>query len=452
MEVGSLFLLRQLQDVTFCLLRLTGTLQEDCITSSRKFSKAFSMKLVGIDTFQIRLRRASFISITTMKLSIAGYRRPDGGFGIRNHVLVLPASGCAYQVAHLAGKDFDDRVVVLPNQQGCGQIGKDLEQISRTLSGLATNPNVAATLIVGLGCEAIEAEGLANDISRSGKPTEYICIQREGGTLKSAEKGTKVLSCFLEETSQTKKVEGSLTDIILGLECGASDATSGLAANPALGVAADLFIQHGGSVLLSETTELIGAEHLLERRIASQEIKERLNLALRAIEQRAMWEGVNLRGTQPSPGNMAGGITTLEEKSLGCLYKAGQAPIQDVIRYGEKVKHKGLSIMDTPGQDIESIIGMLAGGSQVVAFATGSGTPVGSPIAPVLKITANPQTYQTMKDNVDLLLQVIKGRESIEEAGRRVFAELLEVINGKLTKSEVLGHREFALWRIGSSY
>lgn len=385
-------------------------------------------------------------------IKVRGYVRPDGKIGIRNHLLVIPSSVCAYETARRIGDEIEESVVI-PNQQGCGQIGEDLKMIFRTLAGLGKNPNVGGVLVVGLGCDAIQGQDLADEIAKSGKPVECLIIQENGGTLGTIEKGKHILRKMWGEISACQVDEVDLSRIILGLECGGSDATSGLAANPALGKASDLFIEMGGSVLLSEVTEIIGAEHIIAARIKDERVKRKLFKAIEDIEKRAFLQRTDLRGTQPSPGNMKGGISTLEEKSLGCIYKAGTAPVVDFLDYGEEVRERGLSIMDTPGQDIESMIGMLAGGVQVIAFTTGRGTPAGSPIAPVIKITGNSSTYERMKDNIDIdASKIIQGKASVEEIGKRIFEEIIEVCNGKKTKSEIHGHKEFALWRIGYSY
>ena len=244
-----------------------------------------------------------------------------------------------------------------------------------------------------------------------------------------------------------------MASLILGLECGGSDATSGLAANPALGVASDSLIDLGGTCILSETTESIGAEHVLARRAVSDAVGQQLIAIVRACEERALRMGEDLRGSQPTPGNIAGGISTIEEKSLGCIHKAGSAPIQGVLGYAEAPPGAGLYVMDTPGMDVESMAGLAAGGAQVMVFTTGRGTPTGNPIMPVIKVTANRRTADRMADNIDLNLSgVIEGTLSIEQAGQRIFDEILAVAGGKLTKAELLGHTEFSIYRVGPTF
>lgn len=385
-------------------------------------------------------------------MKILGFRRPDGKIGIRNHLLILPTSVCATTVAFNIAAQVPGAIAV-PNQHGCCQLGPDYEQTLRTLIGIGLNPNVGAVLVVGLGCEGIPIQGTAQAIALSGKPVEAIGIQENGGTVKTTAKGVLIASKMARQLASLQPEEVPLSELSLGIECGASDFTSGLASNPAVGVASDLIVQAGGVAMLSETTEFIGAEHILAKRARTPDVAKKLLKIVEDTEIRAKSLHVDLRGGQPTPGNIEGGISSIEEKSLGCIYKAGHSPIEDVLAYGESPQGKGLYIMDTPGQDVESMIGMLAGGVQILVFTTGRGTPTGSPIAPVIKVTANGETYQIMEDNIDLdLSSIISGGESIEEGGRRIFQEILEVARGKLTKSESLGHREFGIFRIGSTF
>lgn len=385
-------------------------------------------------------------------MEIQGYRRPNGQLGIRNHLLILPTSVCATTVAFNIAAQVPG-AIALPNQHGCCQLGADYEQTLRTLIGLGKNPNVAAVLVVGLGCEGIPIQETADEISKTGKPVQAIITQENGGTLKTTALGIQLASDMARRIALLKPEEASLSELCLGIECGGSDFTSGLASNPAVGTASDLLVRAGGTSMLSETTEFIGAEHVLAKRAKSPTIAQKLIKIVEQTELRAKQLNVDLRDGQPTPGNIAGGISSIEEKSLGCIYKAGHSPIQDVLPYGEIPQGKGLYIMDTPGQDVESMAGMLAGGATVLVFTTGRGTPTGSPIAPVIKVTANGQTYRNMEDNIDMdLSTVISGEETIEQAGERIFAEMIEVARGRLTKSESLGHREFGIYRIGSTF
>jgi altronate dehydratase large subunit len=336
------------------------------------------------------------------------------------------------------------------NQLGCGQVDLDLEQTARTLVGLGRNPNVAAVLVVGLGCEGLSPWKLAEDIAQSRKPVEIIIIQEIGGTVQAVEEGLKTAGKLVEFASKRKRDTVGAKEIVMGIECGGSDATSGIAANPAVGVASDLLIQAGGTSIFSETPELIGAEHILAKRAVNDDVAKKLLEIVARFEEKLKSTGLNIRGSQPSPGNIEGGITTLEEKSLGCVHKAGSSPLQGVLEYADAATGKGLYFMDTAGYDIESIPAMIAGGAEVIVFTTGRGTPTGAPIAPVVKVTGNSRTYQRMKDNIDVNAgTIIDGSESIEEVGLRIYEEILAVASGKQTKAETLGFIEFGISRVG---
>lgn len=342
--------------------------------------------------------------------------------------------------------------VAVTHTQGCAQLGVDSKQTMRALAGIGLNPNIAAVLFIGLGCEQITPEILARKVDKSEKPVETLSIQDEGGTSKTITKGVRIARTMVQEAVKIAREQVSLDALILGTECGGSDATSGLAANPALGIAADLLLKKGGTVILSETTELIGAEHLLVKRAKTKAISQKLLNIVNKMEQRATLMGVDLREGQPSPGNIAGGLTTIEEKSLGTIYKGGSAQIEDVLGYAHKPSKKGFFIMDSPGQDVESIVGMIAGGAQLIMFTTGRGSITGSQLAPVIKITGNPRTFQKMQEDMDVNAgTIITGQETLKEVGTRIFQKIIRVASGELTKSEILGHNEFAIMRIHSS-
>lgn len=385
-------------------------------------------------------------------MKILAYRRPDGRVGIRNHVVVIPTSVCASVTAVRIGAGVPGTVAI-PHQHGCCQVGADYEQTVRTLAGVGRNPNVAAVLVVNLGCENINARQVAERIAATGKPVRTIGIQETGGVTRTVEAGIAALSELLGEARRAVRTECDLADIVLGLECGGSDATSGLAANPVLGLVSDRLVAAGGTSVLSETTELIGAEHLLARRARSAAVAERLLAIVARTEQRARDAGVDLRGSQPTPGNIEGGITTIEEKSLGCVYKAGRAPLEGVLEYAEEPPAKGLYMMDTPGQDIESITGMVAGGAQVVVFTTGRGSPTGCPIAPVIKVTGNAETYRRMEESMDINAgAIVAGEQSPGAVAAGLFDCLVACCNGRETKAERLGHGEFAIHRVGYTF
>lgn len=384
--------------------------------------------------------------------SFPGYRRADGRVGLRNHVLILPTSICAARVAEEIASSAVGCVATL-HSFGCCQVGADAELTAQTLLHTAASPNVGAVLVVGLGCEGLEPLPMLHAAGRLGKPTEALIIQDAGGTREAVRQGREIAGRLRAQIADQRREDCDAAGLILGLECGGSDPTSGLAANPALGVACDQLIALGGSAILSETTESIGAEHVLARRAVSDPIRSRLLELVQACEVRAMQLGQDLRGTQPTPGNIAAGISSLEEKSLGCIHKAGSSPIQGVLGYGEAPRGRGLFVMDTPGQDVESMCGLAAGGVQVTVFTTGVGTPTGNPVMPVIKVTANQRTAERMADNIDLDLSgVLDGRLTLEHAGRLILAEILAVAGGKPTKAEQLGHAEFSIYRIGPTF
>jgi len=384
-------------------------------------------------------------------MKFMGYRREDGAIGVRNHILILPSVVCAAHVADQIASKIKGAVAFC-HSNGCGQLGKDMEQTYNTLVGIGKNPNVAAVLVVGLGCESLPTQHLYEEIKNTGKKVACLIIQDSGGTLKTIREGIKIISSWVKTIEKEKRIEANISELSIGLECGGSDATSGIIANPVVGYVSDIIVKLGGTSILSETPELIGAEHILAKRAKTKEVADKILSIVHNFEEKAKSMGVDIRGVQPSPGNIRGGITTIEEKSLGCIYKAGRSTINEVVGYAIPPSKKGLIIMDTTGFDIESMIGMIAGGSQIILFTTGRGTPVGTPIAPVIKITGNYKTFKKMPDNIDFNAgTIITGEQTKEKVVEELLKELILVASGKSTKSELLGHREVGITRIGPS-
>ncbi len=387
-----------------------------------------------------------------MRMNFLGYKRPDGKVGVRNHVVIIPSVACSNEVCNAIARKVKGSISI-PHQHGCAQLAFDAEQTARTLIGVGQNPNVAAVLVIGLGCEVVNSSKVASKIGESGKPVKTLVIQEVGGSPKTIKEGVKIAKEMVSFASRLKREKSKPNSLILGVECGGSDACSGLSANPALGVTSDLLVKEGGTIILSETTESIGAEHILAKRAVNKKVKEKILEIVRRTEMRALNLGLDIGKANPAPGNYEGGITTLEEKSLGCVMKGGTSKVMEVLEYSELPTQKGLVLMDTPGHDAESMTGLIAGGTQIIAFTTGRGNPLGSPIAPVIKIASNSYLYSKMKDNMDINAgEIVTGNETIQKIGEKVFREVFRVANGKLTKSEIWGHREFAINRIGPSF
>ncbi len=378
-----------------------------------------------------------------------GFRRPDGRIGTRNVVLVVPTVICSAVVAERIAAAAAPSGAALPHLAGCGQLGPDMRLTHDTLAAYCAHPNVGAVLVVALGCEQVVAQVLAETAKRHGKPAEIIAIQTEGGTTRTIEKGVQVARRFAGALAAQPRVACDVSELVLSLKCGGSDYTSGLASNPALGRVTDRLVDLGGSAVLSEVAEIMGAEHLLAARASRPATAAQLIRIVTRVEAEARALGLDIRGTQPSPGNIRGGLTTIEEKSLGATHKGGErAPLEDVVGYAAPITRKGLTVMDTPGLDVESVTGMVGGGAQVVVFTTGLGTPTGNPIAPVIKITGNARTARQMTENIDLDVSgIMDDSETLDAAAGRLFAEILAVASGKQTAAERLGHREFAIHR-----
>lgn len=383
-------------------------------------------------------------------MTFFGYKRPDGRVGVRNKVLILPASVCASDTTRIIAQQVVGSVT-FNNQQGCSQVASDQQLTMDVMAGYAANPNIYGTVVVSLGCENCQMDLVVKAIQeRTNKPIKQVIIQEAGGTLKAVDLAVRYAKEMVAEASLLQKEEFPISELIVGTECGGSDPTSGLAANPVIGQMSDLVVAAGGTSILSETTEFIGAEHILARRAATPQVHDRIFEIVHRYEKALQLVGEEVREGNPSPGNKAGGITTLEEKSLGCIHKGGHSPVNAVYDYAKQVEPKqGLVIMDTPGNDPSSVAAMVAGGAQVVVFSSGRGTPTGNPIAPVIKITGNKLTFAKMEDNIDLdASPLIYGEKTLEELGDDLLKMVVETASGKQTKAESLGFTEMAIARV----
>ena len=369
-----------------------------------------------------------------------GYRRPDGRVGTRNHVLILATVGCAAETARLAAEGLYGAVSFI-NQNGCGESSRNLRRTRDVLLGLAAHPNVYGVVAIGLGCEINRMDDFLAELkARTSKPVEALLIQEEGGTIETVAKTKKIARRMIIEASICRREECDLSELILGVECGGSDATSGLVSNPVMGLVSDRVVAAGGTSMFSETVEMIGAEHILARRAATPEVGQKILDYVRHREQEQIDAGEDVRKTQPSPGNKDGGITTLEEKSLGCIYKGGSTPIVDMIDCAHAPEKKGLVLMDTPCYDMLSVTAKAAGGCQLIVFTTGRGNAIGNPVVPVMKVTANGETFRRMNDNIDLDMSgVLTENVSLDEMADRTLRQIADTLSGRLTSAEVLG-------------
>ena len=378
-----------------------------------------------------------------------GYRRSNGSVGVRNHILVFPTVICASAVAQMISRAMPDTICVT-HQHGCGHLGEEKEHMIRAMTGFCGNPNVAGVLLVGLGCEMLTPALLGEKLREAGQRVETVTTQAMEGTADAVDKGKELVDKLLREANAAQRELADASELMVGAKCGASDTLSGITANPATGVACDLLVREGGTAIFTETPEMLGAEHVLARRAANDDVRERIWEITASTENRVKALGLDIREAEPGPGNIEGGLTTLAEKSLGAIHKGGTSPIKQVVEYAEKPSEKGLVIMDGPAHDVVGVTGLIAAGAQVIVFTTGLGTPVGSPVAPVIKVSSNSSIYRRWKDNVDLNAgAILDGEESLQSMGERVFDEIIEVASGKLTKAEVLGHSEFAIHPIG---
>lgn len=368
--------------------------------------------------------------------SLYGYPRPDGQYGIRNFVGVISTVACANEIALRIVRRVPGTVGFY-HQQGCGQTVKDLAEVRRVLVNLGKHPNLSSVLVVGLGCEGVTADEVAAEIALSGKPVQRILLQEEKGLKSAIAAGVRLTKDLVAQARKLKRRPFPVQQLVVGLKCGSSDATSGLISNPVVGLLSDHLVSAGATVIFSETTELLGAEEILASRSTDKTVSKALLETVQAMEERIIRTGFDIRGGQPSQGNLKGGITTIEEKSLGAVAKAGSTPVQEVTRYGQRPQHQGLVMMDGPGREPEAVTGLAAAGSHLIIFTTGRGAPQGFPFVPVLKVSANPITALDLKEHIDLdLSPVLSGEMSLSEAKNVLLDKVGKVINGQKVAAE----------------
>ncbi len=398
-----------------------------------------------------------------------GYARENGDVGTRNYIAVIATSNCSSHVTEEIAEHFKrtelgddgpnggvDGVVAIPHQEGCGHSqGEDTWQLERTIAGMIYHPNVGAVLMVSLGCEVnqiskyLGTAQLGQQAFRKGKLIVGLEMQQSGGTRQTIAAGVKQVESLIEQCRQMKRTPQPMSRIVLGTNCGGSDAFSGISANPSLGYASDLLVRSGGTAVLAEIPECMGAEHLLTRRAVDEATGRRVIDVVKWYQEYLSRFGGKW-DDNPSPGNKMGGITNVCEKSLGAVAKGGTTALTGVFPYAERINKPGFVLMNTPGYDPVSLTGIAAGGANMICFTTGRGSAIGSPVVPVVKIATNSRIARVMEDNMDVNAgTVVDGQETIYDVGQRIFDMLRRVASGERTKAELLGHKEFVPWRIG---
>lgn len=374
--------------------------------------------------------------------SFMGYRRPNGTVGVRNYVGILACSVCAIPAARRIAEAVHG-TALFTHHQGCCQTDTDFATTKRTLVSLALNPNLHSVLFVALGCEGLPVDQIVEETCLAGKRAELISVENCGGMSLAVAQGSYRAGEMVLEASAVQRCELSLSDLTIGIKCGDSDAISGLGANRVVGRVVDSLVSKGCTCVATEVTELIGAEHVLARRAANPTVARRIIDAVETMERRLAAHGVHPRSAGVSMGDISGGLTTIEEKSLGAMAKTGTCVISGVYPYGERVSQRGLVIVDGPGREPEALTALAAAGAHLILFTTGHGSPQGFPFVPVLKITGNLRTYKRARDHIDVsVCDVLEGWPSVEEAAADIEKHLLAAASGKRTKAEITGYYE----------
>ena len=379
-----------------------------------------------------------------MSKTFLGYRRANGDVGVRNWVAVLSIMDNCNPVTRAICHAVDGTIPVTTLFVR-GQYGHDLEVALNTLAGMGRNPNIAAVLLVGL--EEGTTEEVARRIRPSGKPVEAVTLQPHG-TINCVAEGTRKAARLAVAASNARREPCPASSLVVGVECGGSDTTSGLTCNPVIGAMSDRIVDDGGSVIISETSEFLGAEHLFAARGVNETVSKAFAEAVLRLEREAIARGMDIRGTNPTPDNIRGGLTTIEEKALGAMAKAGSRPLRGVLRYGEAPKEKGLHFMDAPAPAVENLTAFAAAGCQLIFFGTGVGNPIGNMVVPTVKVSGNINTLRTMADNIDFdASDILEKGAKVEPLGQRLYEYGLLVASGTRTTSEVLDVRETAISR-----
>lgn len=376
---------------------------------------------------------------------VSGYRRADGRAGIRNHVVILPVDDLSNAVSESIARTIPG-TLALPHAYGRLQYGEDLELTFRTLTGMGTNPNVAAAVVIGI--EPNWTNRIVEGIARTGKPVEGFSIERFGD-LKTLAAAARVAQYMLQDASELQREPIGRQELTISIKCGESDTTTGLGSCPTVSQVVDQHIEEGGTVIFGETSELTGGEHLIAGRCADDQVRMRFQAMYDGYIQEIESSGANLLGSQPTQGNIRGGLSTIEEKALGNIAKTGTVPVVDALEPAVIPTRNGLNFMDSSSAAGEFITLMAAAGAVIHLFPTGQGNIVGNPLVPVIKITANPLTARTMAEHIDLDVSGLLWREyNLQEAGRRLMAQVNRTMNGRLTCAEALGHREFIITKL----
>jgi arabinonate dehydratase len=428
---------------------------------------------LGVKPLELEIEYSTAVPAVEMvpeaqRRTFQGFKRPNGRAGTRNYLAVVSTVNCSASVSRFIADHFRgealkaypnvDGVIAVRHTAGCGMNinGDDLRLLQRTLAGYARHANVAGYIVCGLGCEVNQAANMIENTSliSLGTPKTaptIVTIQEEGGVMKAVERGIREIAALLPYADSFQRTSQPVSELFVATNCGGSDGNSGVTANPAVGWMTDEIVRHGGTSVLAETTETYGAEHLLTKRAVSRAVGEKLVALMRWWERYTSMHGAEI-DNNPSPGNKAGGLTTIYEKSLGALAKGGTGPLVDVVGYAEPITKRGFIFMDTPGHDPVSITGLVAGGCNVIVFTTGRGSVFGCKPAPSIKIATNTPLFEHMNDDMDIDAGVILRGVPVEDVGRAIFEKVIAVASGEKTKSEVhgLGDEEFIPWLTGA--